>query len=67
MARSIKKGPYVENSLMRKVVKAQESGSKQVIKNFSGGHGRAHNQIDLPKICIGGVVVNIDNRWIRPG
>lgn len=35
MARSIKKGPYVQDCLMRKVVKAQESGSKQVIKTWS--------------------------------
>ncbi|HKL49342.1 MAG TPA: 30S ribosomal protein S19 [Desulfuromonadales bacterium] len=35
MARSIKKGPYVEESLMRKVEKHQESGSKTVIKTWS--------------------------------
>ena len=35
MARSIKKGPYIESCLMRKVVKAQEAGSKQVIKTWS--------------------------------
>ncbi len=35
MARSIKKGPYVEESLMRKVRAAQESDSKQVIKTWS--------------------------------
>ena len=35
MARSIKKGPYVEDGLMRKVVRAQDSGSKQVIKTWS--------------------------------
>lgn len=35
MARSIKKGPYVEESLARKVRKAQESGDKGVIKTWS--------------------------------
>ncbi|MBE9503336.1 MAG: 30S ribosomal protein S19 [Proteobacteria bacterium] len=35
MARSIKKGPYVEESLTRKVKVSQESGSKQVIKTWS--------------------------------
>jgi len=35
VARSIKKGPYIEDSLMRKVGAAQESGSKQVIKTWS--------------------------------
>lgn len=35
MARSIKKGPYVEDSLLRKVASAQESGSKQMIKTWS--------------------------------
>ena len=34
MARSIKKGPYVEESLMRKVEKT-ESGSHKVIKTWS--------------------------------
>lgn len=35
MARSIKKGPYVEEGLTRKVKSGQESGSKQVIKTWS--------------------------------
>ena len=35
MARSIRKGPYVETSLQRKVEKQVESGSKQVIKTWS--------------------------------
>lgn len=34
MARSIKKGPYVEASLMRKV-ESSESGSHKVIKTWS--------------------------------
>ncbi len=35
MARSIKKGPYIEDSLMRKVRGVEESGSKQPIKTWS--------------------------------
>lgn len=35
MARSIKKGPYVEESLMRKVEAAGDSGSHKVIKTWS--------------------------------
>ncbi len=34
MARSLKKGPYVETSLLRKVEK-QQRGSKQVIRTWS--------------------------------
>ncbi|MBV5316951.1 MAG: 30S ribosomal protein S19 [Desulfobulbaceae bacterium] len=35
MARSIKKGPFVDDHLMKKVVQAQETGSKKVIKTWS--------------------------------
>ena len=35
MARSIKKGPYVFHALAKKVVQAQESGKKGVIKTWS--------------------------------
>ncbi len=35
MARSIKKGPYVEESLLEKVRRAQASGDKSVIKTWS--------------------------------
>ena len=35
MARSIKKGPYVEESLMRKAEAAGEGGSHKVIKTWS--------------------------------
>ena len=35
MARSLKKGPYVEPSLQRKVETAVATGSKQVIKTWS--------------------------------
>ncbi len=35
MPRSVKKGPFVDDHLMDKVVAAQESGSRQVIKTWS--------------------------------
>ncbi len=35
MPRSLKKGPYVYHKLYDKVVKAQESGKKSVIKTWS--------------------------------
>ena len=35
MARSLKKGPYVEESLLRKFEKMQASGKKQPIKTWS--------------------------------
>ena len=35
MARSLKKGPFVDESLMKKVEKVNESGKKEVIKTWS--------------------------------
>ena len=35
MSRSLKKGPYVEESLLRKVEKMQASGKNQPIKTWS--------------------------------
>jgi small subunit ribosomal protein S19 len=35
MARSLRKGPYVETSLQRKVAQQVEGGSRQVIKTWS--------------------------------
>ena len=35
MSRSLKKGPYVEESLLRKVQKIQAAGKKQPIKTWS--------------------------------
>ncbi len=35
MARSIKKGPFIEERLLEKVRKIEESGSKTVIKTWS--------------------------------
>lgn len=35
MARSLKKGPYIDPSLMKKVDKLNESGKKTVVKTWS--------------------------------
>ena len=35
MARSVKKGPYIDEKLLQKVRDAQKSGSKKVIKTWS--------------------------------
>jgi small subunit ribosomal protein S19 len=35
MARSLKKGPFVDTSLMNKVKRVNESGKKEVIKTWS--------------------------------
>lgn len=35
MARSIKKGPFVDDHLLNKVERAKESGSRKVIKTWS--------------------------------
>lgn len=35
MARSVKKGPFVDGHLMKKVEQAQETGSRKVIKTWS--------------------------------
>jgi small subunit ribosomal protein S19 len=35
MARSVRKGPYVEASLLRKVEKMGETGQKQIIRTWS--------------------------------
>jgi small subunit ribosomal protein S19 len=35
MSRSVKKGPFVDDHLLRKVEQASESGSRKVIKTWS--------------------------------
>jgi small subunit ribosomal protein S19 len=35
MPRSVKKGPFVDDHLMKKVIKAKESGDRKVIKTWS--------------------------------
>ena len=35
MARSLKKGPFIDESLMKKIQKLNESGKKEVVKTWS--------------------------------
>jgi len=35
LSRSLKKGPYVEESLMKKIIQMNEKGQKKVIKTWS--------------------------------
>ncbi len=35
MSRSVKKGPFIDDHLMKKVENAQETGSRKVIKTWS--------------------------------
>ncbi len=35
MARSVKKGPFVDDHLLKKVMQAKETGSRKVIKTWS--------------------------------
>ena len=35
MPRSLKKGPFIDDHLQKKIVKAQESGDRRVIKTWS--------------------------------
>ena len=35
MARSLKKGPFIDKHLFNKVIKANETGKKEVIKTWS--------------------------------
>ena len=68
MSRSLKKGPYVEESLLRKVEKMQASGKKQPIKTWSRRsmvlpefvgltfaihNGRQHMPIFIPENMVG--------------
>lgn len=35
MARSVKKGPFIDDHLMKKVMRSRESGSRKVIQTWS--------------------------------
>ncbi|MFC1894856.1 30S ribosomal protein S19 [Candidatus Dependentiae bacterium] len=37
MARSIKKGPYIDSTLVKKISQAKEGGDKKVIKTWKRG------------------------------
>ena len=55
MARSLKKGPFVQESLQKKIAKMNEAGEKKVIKTWSRAsmivpeHARSHNRCSQRK------------------
>ena len=53
MARSVKKGPFVDDHLMKKVVTAKESGDKKPIKTWS------RRSMILPDMV--GLTLNVHN------
>jgi small subunit ribosomal protein S19 len=53
MARSVKKGPFVDDHLMKKVTKAKESGDKKPIKTWS------RRSVVLPDMI--GLTLNVHN------
>lgn len=53
MARSVKKGPFVDDHLMKKVVKAKEEKSKKPIKTWS------RRSVVLPDMI--GLTLNVHN------
>jgi small subunit ribosomal protein S19 len=53
MGRSIKKGPFVDDHLMKKVIKAKESGDKKPIKTWS------RRSMVLPDMV--GLTLNVHN------
>ena len=53
MARSVKKGPFVDDHLMKKVMTAKESGDKKPIKTWS------RRSMVLPEFV--GLTLNVHN------
>ena len=53
MARSVKKGPFVDDHLMKRVLAAKESGSKKPIKTWS------RRSMVLPEMV--GLTINVHN------
>jgi len=53
MARSVKKGPFVDDHLMKKVLVAKEEGSKKPIKTWS------RRSMVLPEMI--GLTLNVHN------
>ncbi len=53
MARSVKKGPFVDDHLMKKVVAAKESGNKKPIKTWS------RRSMIIPEMV--GLTINVHN------
>ena len=54
MARSLKKGPFADKSLLKKIDEMNASGSKQVIKTWSRRYdGRKHVPVYVTEDMVG--------------
>ena len=58
MSRSIKKGPYVESALMKRIVEMNKSGKKNVVKTWSRSSiavhdGRKHVPVYVTEDMVG--------------
>ncbi len=53
MARSVKKGPFIDDHLMKKVLKAKEEGTKKPIKTWS------RRSMVIPEMI--GLTLNVHN------
>ena len=58
MARSVKKGPFIDDHLMRKVLHAKETNSRKVIKTWS------RRSIIMPEFVGLNVAVHNGNKFI---
>lgn len=47
MSRSVKKGPFIDDHVQKKVASAQESGSRKVIKTWSRRSGITPEMVGL--------------------
>jgi small subunit ribosomal protein S19 len=50
MGRSIKKGPYVQPALFKKVVAMNDSGNKQVLKTWSRSSTISPSLLAIPSL-----------------
>lgn len=51
MSRSIKKGPYVESALMKRIVEMNKSGKKNVVKTWSRSSTISRISLATPSPC----------------
>jgi small subunit ribosomal protein S19 len=53
MGRSLRKGPFVDLKLMKKVTAREKSGSKEPIKTFLVHNGKAHINVYVTEEMVG--------------
>ena len=52
MSRSIKKGPYVEKALMKRIVEMNKAGNKTVVKTWSRSSPFSLISSVIPSLCM---------------